>query len=281
MISLEYEPASENLSPLISSFYRFDYNGGPVEELERADRAQFRFYLRGGGEYRFAGGVTDPGHPVTIVGPTTAPCITMADGDVTVFGWGITPAGWAALMGSEATKYIDRALDARRIFGDWIMELHSQLQGCNSLKQQVAIAQEAVALIFPATDSAPFEFTKQVDNWLIHNADPAVDDLLDITGLSIRQLERNTRRYYGMPPKKLARKYRALRAAHVLASGDSLDETELSDVFYDQSHLIRELKQFTGLTPKQLRSGESILTKATMEGRNQMAGKVNPLVSES
>jgi AraC-like DNA-binding protein len=281
MISLEYEPASENLSRLISSFYRFDYSGGPIEELERADRAQFRFYLHGSGEYRFAGGGVDAGHPVTIVGPTTGTCLTVAQGDVSIFGWGITPAGWAALMGAEARKYVDHAVDARLIFGDWIMELHNQLQGCGNLKEQVAVAEAAAEAIFPPTDSAPFEFTAKVDNWLIRNADPTVDELLNITGLSIRQLERNTRRYYGMPPKKLARKYRALRAAHVLASGDSLDETELSDVFYDQSHLIRELKQFTGLTPKQLRSGESILTKATMAGRNKMAGKVNPLISES
>ena len=281
MISLEYEAANAEVSPFVSSFYRFEYEGEPRSELERADRAQFRFYLRGNGEYHFCENRVDVGFPVTIVGPTTAPCSTACDGDVTIFGWGITPAGWVALMGVDAEKKIDHAFDAREIFGDWIMELRNQLAECKDLKEQVALAQNAINEIYREASKAPFEFTAKVDDWLIGNADPNVDELLETTGLSIRQLERTTRRYYGMPPKKLARKYRALRAAHILALCDSLDESEFSYTFYDQSHLIREVKQFTGLTPSQLRSGEALLTRMTMEGRNSMVGKANPLISES
>ena len=51
--------------------------------------------------------------------------------------------------------------------------------------------------------------------------------------------------------------------------------------YADQSHLIREVKQFTGLTPGQLRSGQSKLTRATMDGRRSLGGKVSPLVSDS
>ncbi|NJM50603.1 MAG: AraC family transcriptional regulator [Sphingomonadales bacterium] len=281
MITLEYEAANEKLSPLISSFYRFEYTGAPLSELERADRAQFRFYLCGQGEYHFSKSRVDPGYPVTIVGPTTAPCLTKTMGDVLVFGWGITPAGWAGLMGTRAEKKIDHAFDAREIFGDWIMDLRKQLAKCGSLAEQVSLAEAAISEMYVNIGNAPFEFTYHVDQWLSKSADPQVDDLLMITGLSIRQLERTTKRYYGMPPKKLARKYRALRAAHALALGDSLDENELGSAFYDQSHLIREIKQFTGLTPGQLRTGQSTLTRVTMEGRSSLAGKVNPLISDS
>jgi len=281
MISLEYEAANDELAPLISSFYRIDHEGEPLLELERADRAQFRFYLRGRGEYNFAGGWVDPGYPVTIVGPTTAPCTTASTAEVTVFGWGITPAGWASLMGSQAEKWIDHTFDAREIFGESIMELRKEFQGLSSIQEQVKLAEKAIPKIYQNAESAPFEFTANVDKWLMSSADPQVADLLAITGLSIRQLERTTRRYYGMPPKKLARKYRAVRAAHILSLGDDLDDSELGYAFYDQSHLIREVKLFTGLTPGQLRSGEAMLTEATFKGRNSMTGKVDPLVSES
>jgi AraC-like DNA-binding protein len=281
MISLEYETPSAELAPLISSFYRFEYHGAPTGELERADRAQFRFYLHGKSEYRFAKGNVDSGHPVTIVGPTSAPCTTWAQGDVTIFGWGITPAGWAALMGTQAGRWTDRAFDARIIFGEPIMELHQALTECIDLNEQVVLAQRAVTEIYKNVDTAPFEFTTIVDNWLASNPDPQISDLATQTGLSIRQLERITRRFYGMPPKMLSRKYRALRAAHILASGDSLDDSSLAFAFYDQSHLIREVKQFTGLTPSQLKSGASLLTDATIRGRGDMRGKVDPLISES
>jgi AraC-like DNA-binding protein len=281
MISLEYETPTEDLAPLISSFYRFEYDGEPVGELERADRAQFRFYLRGENEYRFAGGRVDSGYPVTIVGPTSAPCVTWSKGDVTVFGWGITPAGWAALMGSQAEHWADRAFDARMIFGEPIMDLFADLQGCNNLHDQVAIAQQAIMDIYKDVGTAPFEFTNIVDNWLSSSSDPAIGDLMAATGLSIRQLERNTRQFYGMPPKKLSRKYRALRAAHILARGESLEGSNMALAFYDQSHLIREVKQFTGLTPSELRAGSSLLTDATIRGRESLRGKVARLVSDS
>jgi AraC-like DNA-binding protein len=281
MISLEYEASNTQLSSLISSFYLFEYRGEPTSELERADRAQFRFYLRGKGEYRFANGHVDPSYSVTIVGPTTGPRKTWSDGDVKIFGWGITPAGWASLMGAKAERWVDRAFDARAIFGESILHLHKQLIFCASLRQHVELAQKAAPQIYINADSALFKFTAKVDAWLISNLDPAIEDLAVSTALSVRQLERTTKRFYGMPPKKLARKYRALRAAHMLANGDSLDEGGLALAFYDQSHLIREIKQFTGLTPSQLKAGASKLTDATMRGRDGLSGKVSRLISES
>lgn len=281
MISLEYEACNGNLSTVISSFYRFQYRGGPRSETERADRAQFRFYLKGQGEYRFGAGNVDPSHDVTIVGPTSRSCETWTDSDVTIFGWGITPAGWSALMGAEADKWTDRAFDARMIFGDSVLEMLDSIKKCESLKEQVAVAKMGAAIIYKDTDTSPFEFTKTVDKWLIESLDPNLNDLVSATGLSIRQLERNTKKFYGMPPKKLARKYRALRTAQMLSHGDSLDESEIGTIYHDQSHLIREVKQFTGLTPSQLKSGASELTNATIKGRKALSGKVNPLISDS
>ena len=87
--------------------------------------------------------------------------------------------------------------------------------------------------------------------WLAASDSPDLDDLVGATGISRRQVERKCNALYGAPPKLLARKYRALRAAVALASGDaSLDEV-IDRGFYDQSHLIREVKHFTGLTPRQ------------------------------
>ncbi len=281
MISLNYEAPIPKLAPLISSFYRFEYTGPPASELERADRAQFRFYLRGRNEYRFSAGHTDSGYPVTIVGPTSGPCTTYTPGNVTIFGWGITPSGWAALMGPRAERWADRAFDARMIFGEAIMELHAALSHCTCISEQVELAEAAAANIYKKAGAAPYEFTAKVDEWLSSSADPMIGDLITATGLSVRQLERTTRRFYGIPPKKLARKYRALRAAHILASGNGLDSSDMAYAFYDQSHLIREVKHFTGLTPSELKSGASLLTSATIQGRDGMRGKVAPLISES
>ncbi len=281
MIDLQYEAPNGDLAPFVSSFYHFDYTGSHLRELERADRAQFRFLLHGRGGYRFAAGHERPAWPVTIIGPTSAPVTAMADEPLTIIGWGMTPAGWASLMGGDAEKWIDEAFDARRIFGEAITGLCSQLADVSDIAMRFRMVEAIATGIFTKSDRAPFEFTAIVDQWLLSDVEHDIEALEKATGLSTRQLERTTKRYYGLPPKKLARKYRALLAAHKLAAGDSLDDTDLGLAFYDQSHLIREIKQFTGLTPRQLKTGQSQLTATTMRERGKLAGKVSPLVSES
>lgn len=281
MIKLQYEAPDRRLATLVSSLYRLDYEGNAFFEIERADRAQFRFQLKGSGSYRFANGEVAPTCPVTVIGPTTGPVVASSDCPLAIFGWGMTPAGWSALMGEEAPAYVDRAFDARQIFGDWIMQVREQLLAASEFSEQIEIGCLAAEDIFRFKDKAPFEFTSKVDSWLSQAGDPDVELLAQNTGLSLRQLERMTKRHYGMPPKKLARKYRALRTAQALAHGDSLDDAGLALAFYDQSHLIREVKQFTGLTPTQLRAGQSELTEMTMKGRRSLGGKVGSLISDS
>ncbi len=281
MINVRYQAPDEQLAQLVSSFYRLDYEGDSFSEIERADRAQFRFHLIGGGSYHFATGFVSRSYPVMVSGPTTAPVTAVSDGTLTIFGWGMTTTGWAALMGRDAEARVDTAFDACEIFGDRIMDLHAQLAAAPDFESQVEIATHAAFEIYQSDARAPFEFTRIVDRWLSEHVDPDVEILAAATALSPRQLERMTNRYYGMPPKKLARKYRALRAAQALAHGDSLDDTGMALAFYDQSHLIREVKAFTGLTPTQLKSGQSELTRATMDGRRSLEGKVSPLISDS
>ena len=281
MINVRYEAPEGQLAKSVSSFYRFEYQGDNLSEPERADRAQLRFQLHGGGEYRFTGGHVVETFPITIICPTSAPFHSVASNPLIVFGWGMLPAGWAGLVGKSDKDYCDTAIDAREIFGNSIMHWFEKLANANSFDEQLAIAKSAAAVLHAKTEHAPIEFINKVDNWLLEHVDPDVELLAHATGLSPRQLERMTKRYYGMPPKKLARKYRALRAAQMLAHGDSLDDNEVGMAFYDQSHLIREVKQFTGLTPSQLRAGVSELTQATMEGRHALGSKVGDLTSKS
>lgn len=282
MISLQYDAAEGWLSKVVSSFYRFEYSGDAMRELERADRAQFRFSLGNAGHYEFAAGHSRPSYPVTILAPTSAPVTAVADCPQTIAGWGMHPAGWAGLMGPQGAEKCDDAFDATGIFGDAMLALREQLIACGPDNARLfALLKAAAGEIFSQINHAPFAFTAIVDEWLTDNIDHDIAELVDKTQLSQRQLERITRRYYGMPPKKLARKYRALRAAQILSRGDDLGASQFGSSFYDQSHLVREVKQFTGLTPGQLQSGQAQLTKATMDGRRAMSGKVTKLVSDS
>ena len=47
----------------------------------------------------------------------------------------------------------------------------------------------------------------------------------------------------------MVRKFRALRTAIAMTHKDANLDDILAEGYYDQSHLIREMKQFTGMTP--------------------------------
>src|SRR3546814_5807675 len=81
-------------------------------------------------------------------------------------------------------------------------------------------AEEMAALCWPVLlerlvplPESTWRLLEAVDGWLMDEGSPRIETLADITGLSPRQLARLTNKYYGCPPKLLARKYRALRCS--------------------------------------------------------------------
>lgn len=97
------------------------------------------------------------------------------------------------------------------------------------------------------------QFKRMIDGWLQTRPTPSVQSLLANTKLSLRQLERNCKALYGKPPKVLARQVRALRAAAAIALNPRAGYDVVEYGFYDQPHMIREIKHFTGMTPGQIR----------------------------
>jgi AraC-like DNA-binding protein len=277
---LRYFPPDPDLADMVSSFYFAQSKLQRFDEYERADRPQFRFATHKDGEYIFADGLQMPISRANIIGPTSGRVRMIIKRPGDLFGFGLLPAGWAALMGDDAEKLTDRAVDAADLFGPWIDEVSEALQHAADVEARLIIGNNFAREILKRNEPAPMWFIRTVDGWLTASPSPQVPELVDATGMSIRSVERMTKHYYGLSPRMLARKYRAVRAASALARGEKLDDAELGDAFYDQSHLIREIKRFAGATPGQL-SKPTTYTEATTKGRKQLAGKVSPLVSET
>ncbi len=263
-VKLDYAVPHESLRDYLSVFYEFRADVAKFEDVERADLAQFRFILSGSNPvYRFADGQEQPGSPVTIIGPSTGPTHVSIDGPVHIFGVGLLPAGWGNLLDFEASLLVNRVIDATELFGPQLLEIADELRGAATFEEKVAIGNALAGRLIGRGEGAAFAFTRLVDDWLAASLSPRVDDLVAAAGLSRRQVERNCNRYYGSPPKLLARKYRALRAAIALARGEESDIDGAG--FYDQSHYIREIKHFTGVTPGKIVDDLPTLARLTLK----------------
>ena len=277
-IQLDYVLPAADLSDYVTLFYSFSADVPLFEDAERPYNAQLRFRLSDGAtRYEFFDGSVHCPAAAHVIGPTSGPVRSSAIGPARVFGMGLTAAGWAAMIGSEASSALNRVIDANTIFGAARLRAAMKaLKRTTDLAESVSIGEALVRDLVRNGHPGVSDLIRQIEDWLAGSPSPDIEDLIAATGLSRRQVERRCKAAYGAPPKLLARKYRALRAASVL----TLDGIAIDDViargFYDQSHLIREVKQFTGLTPRQLRAQPTILRHLTITHRAALGGQGHP-----
>lgn len=276
MIQLDYEAPPADLTPYISAYYYFRIDEPVMEDLERADIAQFRVILAGKGSVVFGDGHCDSFHRVSITGPRTKASRIRVEGPGRMFGVGLLPAGWAALTKRHADAHINRIIDGRDIMGAEADALADALIGMDSFADMVAHMNTVSRGYYESAQAVPHWFIRAVDDWLEARLSPDIADLEASTGLSRRQIERLSKQLYGSPPKLLCRKYRALRTANAIASGRGEWQDFIDEGYYDQSHCIREIKEFIGITPNAIRDHVSRLTTMTFD-RSMLFGRIAPL----
>jgi AraC-like DNA-binding protein len=100
--------------------------------------------------------------------------------------------------------------------------------------------------------------------------DFAISDFAEANGVSVRTLERAVRRDFGISPKLVQRRARALdMAATLLGVARPEEEPDMRLRYFDQSHLIREMRHFFGMRPTDLISRPHPFLSLNMESRQR------------
>lgn len=248
-IHLDFRPPGPVLAPYVHTFYLFRTEAA-LEGVERVGLGNIRFVLRGEGSARFASGREAASRPVSITAPPAAAIAYRLKGPFVCFGVSLRPLGWSALTGLNARASAERIVDGATLYGQDALALRTQLQAMETI-EAMAIATEAFLLRhLRAVPATHHRLARAVREWEL-SPDPTIESLYARVDMSPRQVARLLNQYYGGPPKLLERKVRATRAAIALVRG--VDPNEVAGMFYDQAHMIRELRQFLGHTPRSLR----------------------------
>lgn len=280
MVSLRYFAPAEDVRDLVSVYYLFEVEHPRFADKERAAIAQLRFLLEGTANLGFADGKSYSAKDSMLVGPSTGAMSFDLEGPFRMFGVGLLPRGWAALTNRSAADFTDKAVPAQKIFTDEINKNLEILRGCKDVSEMTDWADRFFRDALPKVKPEIEQFTKMVDAWLSSEPSPPVSALMERSQQSSRQVLRTVNKLYGMAPKYLARKYRALRAARAYAEHNEAELLALEDAFYDQSHMIREIKFFAGTTPTKLRVAEGETAKL-IDQRKLLKGEIPILTSET
>jgi AraC-like DNA-binding protein len=239
-----------------------------------------RFVLEGTAELEFATGERFETPSSCLVGPSTGAMHFTINGPFRMWGIGLLPAGWAMATRQSAALYTDRVVAAHDVFSGEIDNILPVLKGLDRPEAMVEWTDQVLRSMRSRLNPEILSFTRMVDDWLAADPDPVVAELMAKSALGPRQTLRQINRLYGMPPKMLARKYRALRAARALADGNADELVNLIDSFYDQSHMIREIKHFAGTTPSRLRVEEGQLA-CLIDQRQELKGLIARLTADT
>ena len=253
-IRMELIAPSEAAAPLVTTFFRLRCDDSFIRDVQPSSIGILAIMARGSGVLRFIDGRADHSYPVSLVTPTSAAATFVVEGPWDVFGAMLSPVGWASLTGRPAKTERDRLRAAADLLPPALVA-----SAMNVLAQWGELSNEemrdklsdAVAAAGSPLREPHVRFIRAVNEWLSVSMSPDVARLTSLTELSARQVQRLSERYFGLTPKALARKYRALRAAVILSRPDLSTEEQaaVQEHFYDQSHMIREIRLFSGRTP--------------------------------
>jgi len=247
------------LAPFVTHVYFFRCEEIRLTYYMPAASGQLIFLLKGSANLQFQDGHIVPVSDTTIMGPGLGAAKFTFDGPFSHLGFALSPLGFVALTGRPANQYADRAVPAPDLFGPEIDTLAQTIKAgfADGTMRLSQIVDEATRLLLTHLRPIPnshVQMIQTVIGWLSSDFNPDVDQLYSTLDMSRSTAARLITRYFGSAPKRLTRKCRALRAATIIVDPNATAEmrSQVESTFYDQPHMIREIRQFAGRTPRAL-----------------------------
>jgi AraC-like DNA-binding protein len=194
-----------------------------------------------------------------VIGPMTRGWPTAFGAGVDAVGAYLRPGASEALLGVPASLLTDDIVAVHDLWPRDGAALADAIERASGRESRFVLLERALLRKLRSATAVPDRTVIALARaGLSEEHQPTVERLAERAGLSRQQLTRRFRSALGLPPKvflRLSRFRRVLQAGMVRAN----DWASLAaDVGYaDQSHLIAEFRQFTGLTPEALRTSHA------------------------
>lgn len=270
--SFEFVAAPGDLAPYLNSLYVWRLPEGQLDDVLPAYSGQMVAFVEGTARMQFDDGCVAQSSDAFFLAPLCQARNFSVSGPAQLFGVSLNFRGWAALSGLSVQDHHDCFLDPDIVLDAYLVE---EFQALATRWRKGAIKDSALLdalsdIVRRGISRLPEQHLTVIDRtleWLSSSFRPELDDLYDMLPYSKRQAQRLVAQFFGQSPVRLVRRYRAVRAATLLSMPQLPEdiEAEIREAFYDQAHLIKEIRFFTGRTPKRLQPGGE-------PGINQMLG---------
>ena len=193
-----------------------------------------------------------PSPRVTVAGPQTyARAGLSAFGTIDNFTIHFQPAGFHRLFGIPMTELTDAAYDAYGVIGARLPRMEDELACAPGFGKRVEVAERClIGMLDGHADPDPIAFAANV--LFRQGGLQGVSAMAAEVNLSPRQFERRFLAQVGIPPKLYARiiRFNAALDSKLRSPGYSWTRVANEHEYYDQMHLLRDCRAFTGESPE-------------------------------
>ncbi|MDY7106861.1 MAG: AraC family transcriptional regulator [Actinomycetota bacterium] len=195
-----------------------------------------------------------------LLGPHDRPVLNEPVGETFAVGIVATPVGCEALFGVAPAGLRGRVVD-----------LEATWPAASALRDALGATADPDAMLLlveghlrPAADRHPSGLGRCEKAVRMLEDDPTrpIGDIAATLGVSHGHLDRELNRIVGLTPRALSRLLRVRRLLAGLDIGDTVAWAALAGElgWYDQAHLIRDVKRHTGVTPTEYLAAQRAIT---------------------
>ena len=163
---------------------------------------------------------------------------------------GFHPGGLHRLLGIPMHQMLDDHYDAADVFGSETAFLNEQLQEAPSFDAIKNIVEAfLLARVKKLKSALPFDLAML--QLVKQHGNISIEQIASLACLSLRQFERVSKERIGLPPKVFARLSRFSKAYRLREEHPQWNWTQIAYEcnYFDQMHMIRDFKEFAGVTP--------------------------------
>lgn len=188
-----------------------------------------------------------------LIGQLTRPYVVEPAGDTGTFVVRFHPNGFIPFSTLPIKDMENQPISLNTLYGAAGDELEQKIIHAASTAERIEIAEQFLLnrLINPKTIDNIIKST--VDTILEKKGQISITELSEKNHIHRRQLVRKFSKMIGLSPKQLSKTIRLQATLKTLSNQKKSKLTDLAydNEYYDQSHFIKDFKEFTGLSPKE------------------------------
>ncbi len=168
-----------------------------------------------------------------------------------VFGVKFKAGGFFPFYGHPVSELLNQSVDVTDCFSPTGTDLARQVLAAADFAAMCAAAEAFLLHRLPAADAQVARVSGLLERIAQDTSIVSVDDVIAISGLNKRGLQRLFQRYVGVGPKWVIQRYRLHEAIAQVQAGKTLSWTALALElgYFDQAHFVRDFRQLVGMAP--------------------------------